>query len=140
MDNIRTMMGFLGVLELVRVKRVSKIWKTAAGSVLNKRTLDNITINPPSTAVMGGTFIRQLTRILPRLQTLILSLDDFKDMSGPVPRFVLSHICECQDLVFLRIERITWRAFDAAVKVILSSIDNGHPIMSSLQVLELPNA
>jgi len=140
MDNIRTVMGFLSVLELIRVKRVSKIWKIAARSVLNKRTSDNITINPPSTAKMGGTLIRQFTIILPRLQSLTLSLDDFKDMTGPMPLFVLSHICECQDLVFLRIERFTWREFDMAVKVILSSLDNGHPIMSSLQVLELPNA
>jgi len=140
LDNIRMVMSFLSVLELIRLKRVAKIWKIAARSVLNKRTSDNITINPPSTAKMGGTFIRQLTLILPRLQRLTLSLSDFSNMTGPMPLFVLSHICECQDLVFLRIQRFTWREFDMAVKVILSSLSNGHPIMSSLQVLELPNA
>jgi len=140
LDNIRTVMDFLSVLEVTRLKRVSKIWKIAARSVLNKRKSDNLTINPPSTAKMGGTLIRKLTLILPRLQTLILSLNDFKDMTGPMPLFVLSHICECQDLVFLRIERFTWREFDMAVKVILSSLENGHPIMGSLRVLELPNA
>jgi hypothetical protein len=140
MDNIRTVMGFLSVLELIRLKRVSKVWKIAVRSVLNKRTSYNITINPPSTAKMGGTLIRKLTFILPRLQTLSLSLKDFKDMAGPMPLFILSHICECQDLVFLRIESFIWREFDIAVKVILSSLENGHPIMSSLQILELPNA
>jgi len=133
-------MGFLSVLEVIRLMPVCNIWKIAARSVLNKRKFDNLTINTPSTARMGGTLIRKLTLLLPRLHTLTLSLNDFKDMKGPMPLFVLSHLCECQDLAVLRIERFYWREFDMAVKVILSSLDNGHPIMSSLQVLELPHA
>jgi len=140
LDNIRTVMGYLSVLEVIRLTPVCKIWKIAARSVLNKRKFAKLTINPPSTARMGGTLIRKLTVILPRLHTLTLSLNDFKDMKGPMPLFVLSHLCECQDLAVLRIERFYWREFDMAVKVILSSLDNGHPIMSSLQVLELPDA
>jgi len=140
LDNIRMVMSFLGVLEVIRLERVAKIWKKAARSVLNKRTSGNITINPPSTAKMGGNFIRQLTLLLPRLQSLTLSLTDFIHIKGPMPRFVLSNICKLQDLVYLRIESIRWRTFDRAVNEILPSLINGHPIMSSLQVLELPNA
>jgi len=43
-------------------------------------------------------------------------------------------------LVYLRIESFSWREFDIAVKVIVSSLDKGHPIMNFLKVLELPNA
>jgi len=140
LDNIRMFMSFLGVLEVIRMERVAKIWKIAARSVLNKRTSDDITINPPSTAKMGGNLIRQLTLLLPRLQSLTLSLNDFIDIKGPMPLFVLSNVCKLQDLVFLRIESIGWRGFDIAVSYILPSVMKGHPIMSSLQVLELPNA
>jgi len=139
LDNIRTVLSFLSVLEVIRLKRISKTWKLASCSVLKMRNSDNITLSP-STAKMGGTLIQQLTLILPRLQHLTLSLNDFKDDKGPMPLFVLSCICACQDLTFLRLERYSWRQFDMAVRVIVSSIKKGHPILKFLEVLELPNA
>jgi len=139
-DNIGTFMSFLSVLDLVRMKRVCKTWKLTVCSVLKKRYSENITVSPPSTPKMGGTLIWQLTLILPRLQQLTLSLNDFKDITGPIPVFVLSHICRCQDLAFLRIERFSWGQFDIAVKVIVSHLDKGQRILNGLQVLELPNA
>jgi len=140
LDNIRIVMSFLSVLEVKRSERVSKMWKIAARSVLNNRTSDDITINPPSTPKMGGRLIQQLEFILPRLQRLTLSLSDFKNIEGPMPFFILKHICDCQDLVFLRIERFTWEMFQWAVKKVLLYRSKGQSIMSTLQVLELPHA
>jgi len=131
-------MSFLSLVEIMKTKRVSKIWELAANSTLRRRKGDNLTLNPPSTAEAGSMMLCQVHILLPRLECLTLSIKHFKHLKG----LVLSYICDCQNLVFLRLEDLDWRDLSVATQVILSLRDpgsHGHPILNVLQELELPD-
>jgi len=138
-DTVGKVMGFLSLIEIVKAKRVSKVWEIAANSTLRRRTVDNLNINPPRSAEAGSMMLSQLHIFLPRLQCLTISIKNFKHLKG----LVLSYICECKNLVFLRVENFAWRDLTIATQVILSLRDpgnHGHPILNTLQDLELPDS
>jgi len=137
-DTLGKIMSFLSLVEIMKTKRVSKIWELAANSTLRRRKGDNLTLNPPSTAEAGSMMLCQVHILLPRLECLTLSIKHFKHLKG----LVLSYICDCQNLVFLRLEDLDWRDLSVATQVILSLRDpgsHGHPILNVLQELELPD-
>jgi len=98
-DNVVQVMGFLSLIEILNAKRVSKVWEIAANSILRRRTVENLAINPPSTAEAGSMMLSQMHIFLPRLRCLTLDAYHFKHLKG----LVLSYICECRNLVYLRI-------------------------------------
>jgi len=137
-DNLGQIMSFLSLVEIMKTKRVSKTWEIAANSTLRRRTGDNLTLNPPSTAEAGSMMLSQVHILLPRLECLTISIKHFKHLKG----LVLSYICDCENLVFLRVESLDWRDLTIATRVILSLRDpgsHGHPILNVLQELELPD-
>jgi len=138
-DTVGKVMSFLSLIEIIKAKRVSKVWEIAANSTLRRRTVDNLNISPPKSAESGSMMMSQLHVFLPRLQCLTISIKNFKHLKG----LVLSYICECKNLVFLRVENFAWRDLTIATQVILSLRDpgnHGHPILNTLQDLELPHS
>jgi len=138
-DNVGQVMSFLSLIDIMKAKRVSKVWEIAANSTLRRRIVDNLTINPPMTAEAGSMMLSQLHIFLPTLQCLTLNIFHFKHLKG----LVFSYICECKNLVFLRIENLAWRNLTIATQVILSLRDpgnHGHPILNMLEDLELPDS
>jgi hypothetical protein len=138
-DIVGQVMSFLSLMEIMKAKRVAKVWEIAANSTLRRRTVENLTINPPSTAEAGSMMLSQVHIFLPRLQCLTLNINHFKHLKG----LVLSYVCECKNLVFLRVENLEWRDLMVATQVILSLRDpgnQGHPILNILEDLELPDS
>jgi len=140
-DTVGQIMTFLSLLEVLKVKRVSKGWTIAADRTLKQRTIENLTVNAPFSAASGSMLLNQLHMLLPRLQCLTISIDNYRHLKG----LVLSYICECKNLVFLRVENLDWHDLIIATRVILSlktpkKGGRGHPILSNLHDLELPDS
>jgi len=140
-DNVGQIMSFLSLVEVLKAKRVSKVWAVAADITLKRRTAENLTTYPPLTAAVGSMLLSQLHVLLPKLRCLTISINHYQHLKG----LVLSYICECKNLVFLRVENLEWHDLTIATKVILSMQTpqeggSGHPILAKLQDLELPDS
>jgi len=140
-DNVGQIMSFLSLVEVLKAKRVSRLWAVSADMTLKQRTAENLTTYPPLTAAVGSMLLSQLHVLLPRLQCLTISINHYQHLKG----LVLSYICECKNLVFLRVENLEWHDLTIATKVILSlqtprDGGDGHPILAKLQDLELPDS
>jgi len=140
-DTVGQIMSFLSLVEVLKAKRVSRVWKIEADITLKKRTNENMAINPPFTAAVGSMLLNQLHILLPRLLCLTISINHYGHLKG----LVLSYICECKNLVFLRVENLEWHDLIIATKVILSlqvprKGGPGHPILAKLLDLELPDS
>merc|ERR1719317_947986 len=138
-DVVGQVMSFLSLMEIMKAKRVAKLWEIAANSTLRRRSAENLNTNPPSTAETGSMMLSQLHIFLPRLKCLTLNINHFKHLKG----LVLSYVCECKNLGFLRVENLKWRDLMVATHVILSLRDpgnQGHPILNMLEDLELPDS
>jgi len=140
-DNVGQIMSFFSLVEVLKAKRVSRLWAVSADITLKQRTAENLTTYPPLTAAVGSMLLSQLHVLLPRLQCLTISINHYQHLKG----LVLSYICECKNLVFLRVENLEWHDLTIATKVILSlqtprDGGEGHPILAKLQDLELPDS
>lgn len=138
-DNVETIMSFLSLIEIIKTKRVSRIWKVAASSTLRRRKIDNLCTTPLLTANAGTQLLSKVHTLLPRLQCLTINCGRLSHLKG----VVLSYILKCQNLVFLRLENFVWSDLTIATNEILSpppTLKHGHAILCMLLDLELPNS
>jgi len=137
-DNVEQIMSFLSLIEIIKTKRVSRMWKVAASSTLKRRTVGNLCTTPLLTANAGTLLLSKVPTLLPRLQCLTINCGHLNNLMG-----ILPYIFQCQNLVFLRLENFAWSDLTIATKEILSpptSVKHGHAILYMLQDLELPHS
>jgi len=132
-------MSFLSLIEIIKTKRVSKVWEAAAKRTLGRRTIDNLCTMPLLTANAGTLLLTKMHTLAPRLQCLTINCGQLNHLKG----VVLPCVLKCQNLVFLRLENFAWPDLTIATKEIISrqaSVNHGHPSLYTLLDLELPNS
>jgi len=101
-DNVEQVMSFLSLIEILNAKRVSTLWQIAANATLGRRTVVDLTKHPLPTAEARSMMLRQIHVYLPKLLSLTLNANHFKHVKG----LVFTYICECKNLIFLRVEKL----------------------------------
>jgi len=138
-DNVEQVMSYMPLIEIIKAKRVSKVWQDAANSTLRRREVDNLSRAPPLTPGVEAMLLSKVHKLLPRLRSLTINFAHLGQMKGAA----LSHILKCENLIFLRLEDLTWCNFNVATKDMLSAsmpCNHNLPTMCMLLELELPNA
>jgi len=142
-DTVKSILIFLPMIDVVRLRLVSKTWDIAGKSTLRRRVLEDGTLNTISSPKAAGIFLSKLNSTLPCLQVLNLDWDGFRQMHGPREVFFWSHLCECRQLEVVTVKNMEWKALESAcdtIAQVLARPDYGHPVMERLHTLELPEA
>merc|ERR1719397_948828 len=127
------------LIEIIKAKRVSKVWEEAANSTLRRRAVDNLSRALPLTPGVEAILLSKVHKLLPKLRSLTVNFAHLGQMKGAA----LSHILKCENLIFLRLEELTWYNFNVATKDMLSvriPCNHNLPTLCMLLELELPNA
>jgi len=138
-DNVEQVMSYMPLIDIIKAKRVSKVWQDAATSTLRRRAVDNLGRAPPLTPGVEAMLLSKVHKLLPRLRSLTINFAHLGQMKGAA----FFHILKCKNLVFLRLEDLTWSNFNVATKDMLSvkmPCNHNLPTLCMLLELELPNA
>jgi len=138
-DNVEQVMSYMPLIEIIKAKRVSKVWEEAANSTLRRRAVDNLSRALPLTPGVEAILLSKVHKLLPKLRSLTVNFAHLGQMKGAA----LSHILKCENLIFLRLEELTWYNFNVATKDMLSvriPCNHNLPTLCMLLELELPNA
>jgi len=137
--NVEQIMSFLSLIEVIKTKRVSKIWQVAANGTLKRRTKDNLSTAPLLNANAGTLLFSKINALLPRVQSLTINCSHIRYLKS----IFLPSLLKCQNLVFLRLENLAWPDFIIATEEIISqrtSVNHGRFSPHMLQDLQLPDS
>lgn len=142
-DTVKSILIFLPMLDVVRLRLVSKTWDIAGKSTLRRRLFEDAAVSTITSAKAAGVFLSKLNSTLPCLQVLNLDWNGFRQMHGPREVFFWSHLCECRQLEVVTVTNMDWKSLESAadtISQVLARPDYGHPVMERLHTLELPDA